>query len=56
MKFSIYSDNCSGQKFLKKEDFLKEIELMVDDCIANGGTVFDIEVFADASCFCQEEV
>lgn len=38
-------------KFETKEAFLKEIEMMIDDCIANGGSQFDIAVDADASCF-----
>lgn len=55
MKFYINTENGSGQKFSSKEDFLKEMSLMIDDCIANGGTVFEISVDADASCFCNDE-
>ena len=51
MKFYINTENGSGQKFNTKEDFLKEISLMIDDCIDNGGTYFDVVVDADASCF-----
>ena len=57
MKFyiSTLNDNGSGMSYHSKEDFLKEIGLMIDDCIANGGTYFDIEVDTDASCFLTEE-
>ena len=55
MKFTINTENGSGQKFSTKESLLKEISLMIDDCVANGGTRFDIEVYADASCFLTEE-
>lgn len=55
MKFYINTENGSGQKFASKEDFLKEMSLMIDDCIANGGTVFEISVAADASCFYNDE-
>lgn len=41
----------SGQEFNTKEAFLKELSLMIDDCIANGGTQFDVTVDTDASCF-----
>lgn len=54
MKYYIGQDDESGQKFSNKEDFLKELSLMIDDCIENGGTQFDVIVDADASCFCQE--
>ena len=36
------NDNGSGMEYTSKEAFMKEISLMVDDCIANGGTFFDI--------------
>lgn len=58
MKFSIYTmnDNGSGMKYFNKEDFLNEISFMIDDCINNGGTYFNIQVDADASCFlCDED-
>lgn len=57
MDFYISSnrDNSSGMSFNNKEEVLKEISLMIDDCIANGGTQFDINVDANASCYCQEE-
>lgn len=57
MKFYIetLNDNGSGMKYNAKEDFLKEISLMIDDCIVNGGTRFDVQIDSDASCFCNEE-
>ena len=55
MKFYINTENGSGQKFTSKEEFIKEISLMIDDCVANGGTVFEISVDADASCFYDDE-
>ena len=57
MKFNIYTenDNGSGMNYQTKEDFLKEIGLMIDDCIANGGTYFNVSVDADASCFHQSD-
>lgn len=55
MKFYINTENGSGQKFSSKEAFLKEMSLMIDDCITNGGTVFEISVAADASCFYNDE-
>ena len=45
------NDNGSGMKYNTKEEFLKEISLMIDDCIDNGGTFFDVQVDSDASCF-----
>ena len=53
MEFSIYTlnDSGSGMEYRTKADFLKEVGLMIDDCIANGGTFFSISVDADASCF-----
>ena len=57
MKFNIYTlnDNGSGMKFVTKAEFLHEISLMIDDCISNGGTFFDIHVNSDVSCFYQED-
>ena len=57
MKFTIVTtnDNGSGMKYFTKEDFLKEVGLMVDDCINNGGTYFHIDVDADASCFLRDD-
>lgn len=57
INFSIetLNDNGSGMEYTSKEAFIKEISLMVDDCIANGGTFFDIQVNSDASCFCSDE-
>jgi hypothetical protein len=49
------NDNGSGMEYHTKEDFLKEISLMVDDAIANGATFFDIQVDSDASCFEKED-
>lgn len=49
------NDNGSGMEYTSKEAFMKEISLMVDDCIANGGTFFDIQVDSDASCFSTDE-
>lgn len=53
MKFTIttLNDNGSGMKYTTKEELLSEISLMVDDCINNGGTFFDVQVNSDASCF-----
>ena len=48
-------DNGSGICYSTKEKFLKEISLMIDDCIKNGGTFFDVQVDSDASCFCNNE-
>ena len=57
MKFYIETtnDNGSGMKYNTKEDFLKEISLMIDDCIANGGKFFDVQIDSDASCFCTKQ-
>ena len=57
MEFTIYTlnDNGSGMEYYAKEEFLKEISLMIDDCVANGGTYFSINVDADASCFYIEK-
>ena len=51
MKFYIGTDLGSGQKFNNKKDFLRELEFMINDCEANGGTIFDVTIDADASCF-----
>lgn len=48
-------DNSSGCSYYTKEEFLKEISAMIDDCIANGGTHFDAEITTDASCYSIEE-
>lgn len=48
------NDNGSGMVYKTKEEFLAEISRMIDDCRDNGGTFFDVQVDADASCFCQE--
>lgn len=49
------NDNGSGMKYASKEEFMKELSLMVDDCIANGGTFFDVQVDSDANCFYEDE-
>lgn len=54
MKFFIGTDSGSGCKYSDKEDFMHEVSLMVDDCIANGGTFFAVTVDSDASCYCNE--
>ena len=51
MKFYISTDFGSWQKFNNKKDFLHKLELMINDCEANGGTEFDVTIDADASCF-----
>lgn len=53
MEFTIetLNDCGSGMRYRSKEDFMKEVSLMIDDCIANGGTFFDIQVDSDVSCF-----
>lgn len=57
MKFYIetVNDNGSGMKYNAKEEFLSEISRMIDDCIENGGTFFDVQVDSDASCFYTEK-
>lgn len=56
MDFFIMSmlDSGSGCKYHSKEEFLKELSLMIDDCIANGGTRFDVTVDSNASCYAPE--
>ena len=57
MKYYIQTlnDSGSGMKYNTKEECLKEIGLMIDDCIANGGTFISFDVDADASCFYNDE-
>ena len=57
MKFRIYTlnDNGSGMKYHTKDEFLKEVSMMIDDCVTNGGTFFDIQVDSYGSCFLAEE-
>lgn len=57
MLFSIYTliDNGSGMEFHSKEEFLKEMSLMIDDCINNGGSSFTALVNTDKSCFLQDD-
>lgn len=56
MKFTIetLNDNGSGMKYTNKEGFLRELSMMIDDCIRNGGTFFDVQVDSDVSCFFDE--
>ena len=49
------NDNGSGMVYKTKEEFLAEISRMIDDCITNGGTFFDVCIDSDASCFYQED-
>ena len=57
MKFYIntLNDNGSGMKYKRKRDFLNEISQMIDDCIDNGGTYFDVQIDSDASCFYYDD-
>lgn len=57
MKFYIQTlnDNGSSMKFNTKEDCVREISLMIDDCVANGGTFISFDVDSDASCFDIDE-
>lgn len=58
-KFSFFietvNDNGSGMKYDTKKALFNELSLMIDDCIANGGTFIDFQVDSDASCFACEE-
>lgn len=56
MQFTIETnnDNGSGLMYRTKEEFLEEIGLEIDDCIANGGTYFDVQVDSDASVFNED--
>lgn len=49
------NDNGSGMKCRSKEDCLKELSLMIDDCVSNGGTYLEFSVDSDASCFYSDE-
>lgn len=49
------NDNGSGMSYRTKDEFLKEISLMIDDCLENGGTYFDVQVDSDASCFYEDD-
>ena len=57
MKFTIetLNDNGSGMSFLTREEFIAEINRMIDDAEVNGFTYFDIQVDSDVSCFCEVE-
>lgn len=48
-------DNGSGCAYYSKEKLIEELSAMIDDCVANGGTYFDIEVATDASCYLKDE-
>lgn len=53
--YTIETLNDNGFRIYNtKEAFLAEISRMIDDCRDNGGTFFDVQVNADASCFCQD--
>lgn len=54
MEFYIVTQNDggTGMKYNTKEDFLKELGLMIDDCMSNGGTYIDLAIDSDASFFC----
>lgn len=56
MKFyiSTLNDNGSGMEYNNKAAFLKELSMMINDCIENGGTRFDVQVDANASCFYED--
>lgn len=57
MEFTIetISDNGSGMTYSSKEEFLNELSSEIDDCIANGGTFFDVQVDSDVSVFYKED-
>lgn len=57
MIFSINTliDNGTGMKYNTKEEFMNELSMMIDDCITNGGTCFNIAVNSDATCFYKDE-
>lgn len=48
-------DNGSGCSYNTKEEIMREISLMIDDCIANGGSQFDVTIDSDASCYKPDE-
>ena len=55
MKFNITvrGKNCSAGLILlsNKDDFLKKITELIDNCDINGGTFFSITIESDRSCF-----
>lgn len=55
MKFYI-NENFDGsvQEFSTKAGFIHVLASMIDDCLANGGTIFNITVDTDATCFNTE--
>ena len=56
IKFTIetLNDNGSGMKYTSKNEVLREISLMIDDCQRNGGTFMDFQIDSDVSCFYSE--
>lgn len=48
-------DNGSGCAYYSKEKFIAELSAMIDGCVANGGTYFDVEVTTDASTHLNDE-
>ena len=55
MEYSVCVESGSGCEYQTKEDLLKEISLMIDDCINNGGTFFSVCVESDASCYYEDD-
>lgn len=55
MKFTIetLNDNGSGMKFSSREEFIAEINKMIDDAEANGFEYFDVQIDCDVSVFYQ---
>ena len=49
MQFYISADNSSGCKYDTKEDFLKAMSNMIDECIAKGIVIFDVSVDASTA-------
>lgn len=49
MQFYISADNSSGCKYDTKEDFLKAMSDMVDECIAKDIVIFDVSVDASTA-------
>ena len=56
MKFTIetLNDNGSGMKFSSREEFIAEINRMIDEAEANGFKYFDAQIDCDVSVFYQE--
>lgn len=51
MNFYVATESGSGCTYFTKEEFLAEVGMMIDDCVANGGSFFHAFVEADASCY-----